>query len=89
MGFCNATGVNFTSIVQAKWLSSYGIVSQLSVTTLDLYRQAIYPPCAALILAAAAGPQVPYACTRIETRTLYVYGKKLLLKLSRIDIALY
>ena len=35
MGFCNTIGVSLTCIAQAKWLSSCGILSQLSVTALN------------------------------------------------------
>ena len=99
MSFCNTTGVSLTCIVQAKWLNSCGIVSQLSVTNAgfqapwDLGKQPVtYPPCAALTLAAAAGAQVPYARMQIETKNAlqaYSCTEKLLPKLSRIDIAPY
>ena len=63
MDFCNTTGVSLTCIVQAKWLSSCGIVSQLSVTMLDFKlhgKQPVnYPPSAAHTLAAAAGDTSP------------------------------
>ena len=48
-----------TCIVQAKWLSSCGIVSQLSVTTLFHGQVASNLP--AVCGSAAAGAQVPYA----------------------------
>ena len=35
VSFCNTTGESLNCIVQAKWLSSCGIVSQLIVTALD------------------------------------------------------
>ena len=73
-------------------ISSCDIVSQLSVTTLDfqapqgLGKQPVtYPPCAALILAATAGAQVPYSRTWIETSASRAYSyteNELLLKLD-------
>ena len=79
VGFCNTTDVNLIYIVHAKWLNSFGIVSQLSFTMQapwDLGKQLVtYPSCAALIWQQQPGHEFHMAVRR-DALQAYSYMEK-------------